>query len=234
MRKYSILFDIEGTLVDSVPLSLRCWQETLADAGHPVSREALQALSGMDGTDMLEALLPEVSEKARKEILKKRGANFERDYLMEVRPFPHVRDTLRSLSRVDTALALATDCRGKSLGRYREILGIVPFIRAISCGADVPEGKPAPGILESPLRALGASPEYAVMAGDTPSDARAALRAGTASIGLLTGGFSAEALRDAGCDAVAADIATVPRVTDYIRMGVRECPGEASRRPKLG
>ena len=48
MRKYSILFDIEGTLVDSVPLSLRCWQETLADAGHPVSREALQALSGMD------------------------------------------------------------------------------------------------------------------------------------------------------------------------------------------
>jgi phosphoglycolate phosphatase-like HAD superfamily hydrolase len=93
MHKYSILFDIEGTLVDSVPLSLRCWQETLADAGHPVSREALQALSGMDGTDMLEALLPEVSEKARKEILKKRGANFERDYLMEVRPFPHVRDS---------------------------------------------------------------------------------------------------------------------------------------------
>ena len=93
MREYSILCDIEGTLVDSVPLSLRCWQETLADADHPVSREALQTLSGMDGADMLEALLPEVPEKARKEILKKRGANFERDYLMEVRPFPHVRDS---------------------------------------------------------------------------------------------------------------------------------------------
>jgi hypothetical protein len=70
----------------------------------------------------------QVPVKARKEILKKRGANFERDYLMEVRPFPHVRGMLRSLTGVDTALALATECRGKSLGRYREILGIDPFI----------------------------------------------------------------------------------------------------------
>lgn len=233
MREYSILCDIEGTLVDSVPLSLRCWQETLADADHPVSREALQALSGMDGADMLEALQPEVPEKARKEILKKRGANFERDYLMEVRPFPMCGIAAQFEQGGIRHWALAIDCRGKSLGRYREILGIDPFIRALSCGADVPEGKPAPGILETSLQALGASPEYAVMVGDTPSDARAALRAGTASI-LLTGRFSAEALRDAGCDAVAADIATVPRVTDYIRMGVRECPGEASRRPKLG
>ncbi|KQW22822.1 hypothetical protein ASC80_05635 [Afipia sp. Root123D2] len=65
MQKISIILDIEGTLVDSVPLTLTCWEKTLEDAGYPLSHQVLQSLSGMDGADMLRTLLPDVPHKEK-------------------------------------------------------------------------------------------------------------------------------------------------------------------------
>lgn len=221
MQKISIILDIEGTLVDSVPLTLACWEETLKDAGYPQSRDVLQGLSGMDGADMLKTLLPDASSRERSTILKAQGERFERKYLRHVEAFPHVRDTLQGIAGQGASLALATDCKGAVLDHYRDILGIDRFISAVACGEDVEEGKPSPDIITLALKKLGGAPEYAMMVGDTPSDAKAALREGMSCIGVLTGGFSAEALRDAGCIAVAFDIAALPRFTFRAEGGNR-------------
>jgi hypothetical protein len=103
-------------------------------------------------------------------------------------------------------LALATDCKGPELKHYLSLLHIDEFIGATACGDDVEHGKPDPRIVGVALRKLGLTGPEAVMIGDTPYDAEAASGAGTAAAAVLTGGFTVEALRGAGCVAVADEI----------------------------
>ena len=86
------------------------------------------------------------------------------------------------------------------------LLDINEFIAATACGDDVEHGKPDPRIVGMALRKLDLTGFQAVMIGDTPYDAEAASGAGVAAAGVLTGGFSSDALRGAGCFAVADEI----------------------------
>jgi phosphoglycolate phosphatase-like HAD superfamily hydrolase len=95
---------------------------------------------------------------------------------------------------------------GPELKHYLSLLDIDEFIEATACGDDVEHGKPDPRIVGMALRKLGLSGSQAVMIGDTPYDAEAASGARTAAAGVLTGGFSADSLREAGCFAVAGEI----------------------------
>jgi phosphoglycolate phosphatase-like HAD superfamily hydrolase len=94
-------------------------------------------------------------------------------------------------------------------------MGLDGLITTIACGEAAKKGKPAPGINAVALEALGAAPDDAVMVGGTPSDARAASAIGVACVGLLTGGFSSEELRHAGCTATASDISALSVVLDF-------------------
>src|SRR5213083_1296156 len=82
----AVIFDVEGTLVDAVPLTLRCWHETLMGYGYLVSKPVLQCLSGMDGHDMLARITPGLSRKAREQIMETQGDSFKRAHLKRVRP----------------------------------------------------------------------------------------------------------------------------------------------------
>jgi phosphoglycolate phosphatase-like HAD superfamily hydrolase len=174
MQRYSVLFDIEGTLVDSVPLTLTCWRETLAAVGYIVPRDALQRYSGMDGADMLKALFPEIEEPKSKAILKAQAERFARDFLGEVKPFPGLREVLRDLADSHVNIALATDCKGPALQRYRQIMDVDDLVHAIACGDDVEEGKPNPSVIATALSKLNVGHRHAAMVGDTPYDAQAA------------------------------------------------------------
>jgi HAD superfamily hydrolase (TIGR01509 family) len=198
----AIIFDIEGTLVDSVKQTLQCWHTTLLELGYHVPIEALQKRSGMDGNMMLEQLLPKLSGDERRKIIKAQGERFQKDYLFQVRPFEGVRDTLLTLRECELRFALATDCQGPALERYRTILQIDDLLDAIACGENAPEGKPNPELIDQAVKKLSISPSRAVMVGDTPFDAKAAQKSGVSCIGLLTGGHLAEALYDAGCKTV--------------------------------
>jgi HAD superfamily hydrolase (TIGR01509 family) len=206
----SVIFDIEGTLVDSVKQTLRCWRETLLEFGHDVPIDQLQARSGMDGNMMLEQLLPELSDAGRKKLIKAQGGHYQKVYLPHIQPFEGARETLLSLKSRKLKFALATDCEGAPLAQYRRILQIDNLLDAIACGEDTPKGKPNPELIGRALQKLGASPDHAVMVGDTPSDAKAARKAGIPCIGLLTGGHPAEALRKAGCETVLETIRDLP------------------------
>jgi len=89
------IFDVEGTLVDSVAQNLKSQQEALERFGHQVPYSTLQLYSGLDGDQTLQLLLPEVGEPERKKILNAKGEIYEDKYLDGVRPFDGVRDVFQ-------------------------------------------------------------------------------------------------------------------------------------------
>jgi len=200
------IFDVEGTLVDSVPQNLRSLQDALERHGYRVPYQTLHLYSGLDGDQALQVMLPEITERERAEIIEENGAIYERDYLASVKPFDGVRDVFQSLAEHGGRVALATDCKGRAFKRYMSIINADDFIAATACGDDVEHGKPDPRLVGMALRKLASPASRSVMVGDTPYDAEAGLEAGTKAAGVLTGGFSFDAL-GAGCFAVANDLA---------------------------
>jgi HAD superfamily hydrolase (TIGR01549 family) len=200
------IFDVEGTLVDTVPQNLRSLQEALKQAGFEVPYETLQPYSGLDGNQTLEIIGPDLEGAQRQEILQAHARIFEIKYLPSVKAFDGVREVFEALAERGGKIALATECKGPELKHYLSLLHIDDFIAATACGDDVEHGKPDPRIVGMALRKLDLSGSQAVMIGDTPYDAEAAAGAGAAAAGVLTGGFSIDALRGAGCFAVADEI----------------------------
>ena len=229
------IFDVEGTLVDSVLQNLRSLQEALEEAGINVPYEALQLYSGLDGNQTPQIIAPDLDDALRAQILHGQAQIYESKYLHTVKAFRGVRDVFETLTRRGGQLALATDCKGPELKHYLSLLGIDEFIGATACGDDVEHGKPDPRIVGVALRKLGLTGPEAVMIGDTPYDAEAASGAGTAAAGVLTGGFSVEALRGAGCSAVAKEVSqlltalenTTPLRPEAAPIAIRNKSGRA-------
>ncbi|HZE53754.1 MAG TPA: HAD family hydrolase [Bradyrhizobium sp.] len=221
----AFIFDVEGTLIDCVPQILRCWGETLAAFGVPVSSMDLQRLSGMDGDEMLTMLVPHLDENARKDILKAQGERYRAVYLPRVQAFPGVREAFSEIKSQGARIALATDCQPDELKRYRGLINADDLIDAVACGDEVSKGKPAPEVVEIALQRLGRTPAtLATMTGDTPFDAQAARRAGANAWGTLSGGHTSASLIDAGCSVVMSS------VSDFGRHFRRQRPVPGIRR----
>jgi phosphoglycolate phosphatase-like HAD superfamily hydrolase len=200
------IFDVEGTLLDSVSQNQRSLQDALEKSGYRVPIQTLQAYSGLDGDQTLQLVVPDASDRERIAILEDRREIYERDYLPSVRPLEGSRDVLRILAEQGGRIALATDCKGLSFMRHMSLLDAGDYITATACGDDLEHGKPDPRLIGIALRKLGIRGSQAVMVGDTPYDAEAGIEAGTKAAGILTGGFSEDVLAEAGCFAVARDL----------------------------
>jgi HAD superfamily hydrolase (TIGR01509 family) len=210
MRFAAILFDIEGTLIDCVPQTLRCWRETLAGFGHDIPIARLQPLTGMDGNDMLRALLPpEAVEAQGEEIRKAEGDRFKRDYLPDARPFPRVPELFAALKAAGLRIGIATNSTRHEVDIYCKRLCVDGLVDVVADGNDSPRGKPSPDIVRIALTRLGMRPSDAAMIGDTPYDMLAARAADVAAFGILTGGFTAAALHEAGARGVFADVTDI-------------------------
>jgi phosphoglycolate phosphatase-like HAD superfamily hydrolase len=200
------IFDVEGTLVDSVPQNVRSLQDALERHGYRVPYQTLHLYSGLDGDQALQVMLPEITEGERAEIIEEKCAIYERDYLASVKPIEGVRDVFQSLTEHGGRVALATDCKGRAFKRYMAIINADDFIAATACGDDMEHGKPDPRHVGMALHKLASPASRSVMVGDTPYDAEAGFEAGTKAAGVLTGGFSFDALVGAGCYALANDV----------------------------
>ena len=209
------IFDVEGTLIDSVTQNIRSFQDAFERCGHRVGFDELQAYAGLDSNQIVELLVPGLPDWERENILKAQSEIYESFYLDSVKPFDHVRDVFTALAK-HGRIALVTDCKGVPFNYYLSLLGIGDLIAATACGDDVGHGKPDPRLIGAAMRKLGCLPGEAVMIGDTPYDAEAAIEAGTKAVGLLTGGFSAKVLLEAGCFAVARDLRELP---SYLQFG---------------
>jgi phosphoglycolate phosphatase-like HAD superfamily hydrolase len=202
-----VIFDVEGTLVDSAALTMRCWQETLQSFGFEFSLATLQRHSGQDPHNMLHALLPgRHVHHAVARVMEAQSRRYREKYLPRVVAFPEVRRLFERVKQEGQLIALATSCPADQLDHYRSLINVGNLVDAVSCGDDVEHDKPDSGVINIVLlRAGNVPPEHAVMIGDTPYDAMAAKRARVRAIGMLTGGFSRHELEVSGCIAVYRD-----------------------------
>ncbi len=197
------LFDIDGTLVDSVDLHASAWQEALAKFGHELAWEEVRSQIGKGGDQLVPVFLSEAQQKDYGEALTKwRGDLFRAKYLPMVRPFSAVPELFRRVRAAGLKLAVASSSNASELDTYLELAGIEELVDAKICADDAEASKPEPDIFEVALRKLSVAPGEAVAIGDTPYDSIAAGRAGVACIGFLSGGFTETELRKAGCIAV--------------------------------
>jgi beta-phosphoglucomutase-like phosphatase (HAD superfamily) len=134
------IFDVEGTLVDSMSKSLRSFQEALEKAGIDIPYDSLQLYSGLDPNQTLEIIVPQLADARRRRILHEHVTIYKTKYLHTVKAFAGVRGVFETLTRRGGKLALATDCKGPELKHYLSLLHIDEFIGATACGDDVEHG----------------------------------------------------------------------------------------------
>ena len=203
----ALLFDIDGTLVDSNDLHVRAWQEVLREAGYDFSAEIIHGQVGKGGDNLVPSLLPDLSDKEQEKIAEAHGPRYREHYIDQVRPFPCARDLLAKAKQEGLTVALATSANPEELDHYVELLDAEDLIDVTTDKSDVETTKPAPDIFETAVKKAKAEPHEALVIGDTPYDALAAGRAGIGAIGLLSGGFSEQDLRAAGAVAIYKDAA---------------------------
>jgi HAD superfamily hydrolase (TIGR01509 family) len=203
------LFDVDGTLVNSNVLHVEAWREAFSHYGRELSAEEVHAQIGKGGDQLLPVFLSRHELERFGEALEKlRGEIFTRDYLPAAEPFPKVRELFERLKGDGVLIALATSSKQEELASHVEKLGVTDLIDASTNADDVEHSKPSPEIFATALARLeGVEPEEAIVIGDTPYDAIAARKAGLRTIGLLSGGFAEETLREAGAVAIYRDIA---------------------------
>ncbi|MFN7131449.1 MAG: HAD family hydrolase [Myxococcales bacterium] len=196
------IFDVDGTLVDSVDLHARCWQEAFARYGKQLKFEEIRAQIGKGGDQLIPYFLDEEeNERYGEELDSFRSELFEDKYLPRVRPFPGVRALFERVRRGGKRIALASSGKEHEIDHYvDELLGVRDLVDACTTSDDAEKSKPHPDIFAAAMRKVGVeSAKEAVVLGDSPFDAEAAGRLTLPTIGLLCGGFSEAELRGAGC-----------------------------------
>lgn len=202
----AIIFDVDGTLVDSVDLHARSWQEALRRFGHDAPFAEVRRQIGKGGDELMKAFLsPGEIERRGEEIEAWRGERFKAEYMPQVRPFPRVRELFEHILARGQRIGLGTSGKPDELEHHEALLGIGDLDLAATTSDDADRSKPHPDIVQAVLGKLGVAPGEAAMVGDTPYDAIAAGRAGVAAVGVLCGGFPADELRRAGCAALFQD-----------------------------
>jgi len=194
------IFDLDGTLLDSVDLHALAWHEAMVKFGHDVSFEQARSQIGKGGDKLIPVFLSGNQQRDHGEALDAwRAERFKTKYLPLVRPFSAVPDLVRRVRDAGLSIAIASSAKRDELNKYLEIAGITKFVDATTSSEDADESKPAPDIFEVVLKKLKIVAAEAVAVGDTPYDAIAATKAGIAVIGVLCGGFTEDSLRRAGC-----------------------------------
>ena len=203
----AVIFDIDGTLVDSVDLHARAWQEAFEHFGKTVDYDAVRSQIGKGGDQLLPVFLSkEEQERFGKELEEYRGKLFQSKYLSQVKPFPGVRELFERVKRDGKQIALASSAKEDEVDVYKRIAHVEDLVEEQTSSDDAERSKPHPDIFEAALERLNdVAAEEAVAIGDSPYDAIAAKKANMQSIGVLSGGFPEEDLRSAGCSEIYRD-----------------------------
>ena len=203
----AVIFDIDGTLLDSVDLHARAWVEAFAHFGVETDQARVRSQIGKGGDELMPVFLSrDRIEREGEAIEAYRSDLFKRSYLPEVRPFPGVRPLFERIRSEGLTIALASSGKRPEVERYTDILKIGDLVDLSTSSDDAERSKPHPDIFQAALKKLGATSSDTIhVVGDTPYDAEAAAKAGLRSIGLLCGGFPEADLSAAGCVAIFRD-----------------------------
>ena len=202
-----MLFDIDGTLVDSNFLHVHAWVQAFAEAGHPVDAWRIHRRIGMGSGRLIGELLGDDADRLG-ERAKDEHAERYAGLADLLRPFDGARELVRTLAERDVAVVLSTSAAPEEVERLRAVLEVDDVVE-ITGADDVEEAKPEPDLVQAALDRAGVPADRAVFVGDSVWDVEAAQRAGVPCVGLLSGGTSEAELREAGAVAVYADAAAL-------------------------
>ncbi|MCU1583913.1 MAG: family hydrolase [Microbacteriaceae bacterium] len=202
----AILFDIDGTLVDSNYMHVAAWSRALEEVGAPVDSWRIHRAIGMDSKKLRESLLGDRAEE-----LGERASELHSRYYAadagKLRPFASARELVATVAAHGLQAVLATSAPEDELQLLRSALKIEDDVATVTSAADVGEAKPAPDVVQVALQRAGVDAENAVMVGDTVWDVEAANRAGVRCVALRSGGTGGAELSAAGAIAVYDDAA---------------------------
>lgn len=197
---HGVIFDVDGTLIDSNKAHARSWVEAMAEFGHNVPLEKVGPLIGMGGDKVLpEVLGIQKDSEQGKKIEQRRGQIFKERYLPTLKAFPRTMDLLRHLHDHGLKLIIATSAKPDELQPMLRIIDPhAPDLFSLEATSkDASESKPDPDVMQAALKRSGYSPDEVVMIGDTAYDIEAAARSDIKTIAFRSGGWSDQDLQGA-------------------------------------
>jgi HAD superfamily hydrolase (TIGR01509 family) len=203
-RPPAVLFDIDGTLVDSNYLHVHAWTRAFDDVGIDVEAWRIHRSIGMDGSTLVKSLSGDADDDVQKQ-LKDSHSRYYKELTPLLRVLPGGRDVLDRVASMGLQVVLATSAPDDELAILREVLDRDDLVSEVTSSADVDTAKPRPDIIQVALDRAGVTADRAVFVGDAVWDAEACRRADVPSIGVLSGGFARDELTAAGAVAVFED-----------------------------
>lgn len=208
----AVIFDIDGTLVDTVDFHAQSWDRTFQHFGHQIPYEQIRPQIGK-GSDQLLPVFFSLAELAQSDdnlsptlgerMRDYRRELYKREYHPRVKAFPQVRELFLRIKADGRRIALASSATQDDLATYKRITNVADLVDAATTTTEVKASKPEPDVFFVTLNKLGdIAASEAIVVGDTAYDAEAAGKVNLSTIGVLSGGFPEEKLRKAGCIAI--------------------------------
>lgn len=217
-----VLFDVDGTLVDTNYLHVVAWSQALRANGHHVPMSTLHRTVGQGADRFVESVLGHADEA-----VSDAHSDFYGPHLHDLVAFDGAADLLRMTKKAGLRVVLATSASAEEVEHLRRAIDADDVVDEVTCKEDVDSSKPDPDIVHTALDKAGLSAERAVFVGDTVWDVEAARRANVPCLCVLSGGISESELRDAGAIAVYDDVAHLLREFDDSALGkLATCQGE--------
>lgn len=194
----AVLFDVDGTLVDSNDAHAHAWQQALRAHGIDVALHEVRPLIGMGGDKVMPRLTGQAEDSnIGTQIAERRRQIFTEDHLPQLKPFPDAAALVASLRARGYRTVAASSAKGEELERLLDVAGATTHFDATTSSDDADASKPDPDIIVAALARAEVAPEAAIMIGDTPYDIEAAARAGVRCIAFRCGGWSDDDLAGA-------------------------------------
>ncbi|HEX8372506.1 MAG TPA: HAD family hydrolase [Chthoniobacterales bacterium] len=195
----AVIFDVDGTLIDSVDQHAHAWQDALAEFGKDVPFEDVRFQIGKGGDQFMPVFLSEEEiEEFGKDLGERRAEIFKEKYLPQIQKFPQTRELFQRVRESGKKIALASSAKADELEDYKKIADIEDLVQEQTSSDDAEKSKPFPDIFAAALDRLGnPPPEEVIVIGDTPYDIEAAGKIRLRTIAVRCGGFPEDTLKDA-------------------------------------
>ncbi|URN14034.1 HAD family hydrolase [Streptomyces radiopugnans] len=194
----AVLFDVDGTLVDTTYLHTVAWWEALRQSGRRVPMSVIHRTIGMGSDQLLARFLGEDHDPDEAAAVSAAHHTLYAEYWPRLAPLDGAAELLRACADRGWTVVLASSARGDELEAMRRAVGADEAVTAATSSDDVEASKPAPDLVRSALDGAQVTPDRAVFVGDTVWDVAACERAGVPCVGVLSGGITRRELEEAG------------------------------------
>jgi HAD superfamily hydrolase (TIGR01509 family) len=212
------ILDIDGTLIDTNYQHAIAWYRAFCRHGLVLPIWRIHRDIGMGGDQLVPSLAGDDFEAEQGDAVREDEKSLYGELIGEVRPVQGACELIQELGKRGHTVLLASSAKQEEIDCYLDLLDARELADGWTSSADVESTKPEPDLVHTALQKAGADPSEAVMIGDTPYDVEAAKRAGVPTLAVLTGGFSAQELRDAAAKEVYESVEELRRKLDQTAL----------------